>query len=184
MLWQMIWLVFIASASPALAGASASPLALPAKDLGTAATVLPNSPSLTCRDFKGRTVRLIEVPDLGDAGRAEVINATPVIMLDPKLLATLPANLQVFFSLHECAHHVLGHLYAPTNDSEKQADCWAVKMGRDNRVFARGDIDSWNPFFAASRGSKMGHLPGPERVSFLAACFDEPTAEGDRAGRK
>jgi hypothetical protein len=134
----------------------------------------PDPLNIGCRDFRNRPVRTMDVPTLGDVGRAEFIEGFPVIMLDPVLLTTLPANLQTFFKLHECAHHVLGHLFAPTVESEKQADCWAIKEGRKRKTFSHDDILGWKPHFAASLGSQMGHLPGPERVVFLVGCFDEP----------
>ncbi len=128
--------------------------------------------AVNCRDFRNRIVRTVEVQALGDAGRAEFIEGGPVIMLDPVLMGGLPANLQVFFKLHECAHHVLGHLFAPTSESEKEADCWAIKQERKNAGLTRDDITAWQPNFAASRGSAFGHLPGPQRIAFLLACLD------------
>ncbi len=174
MAWLIAMLLVVGTPTAALAGASASPLGGPQPSIHTMVVPPSGERSLTCRDFKGRSVRLVEIVDLGDVGRAEIVNATPVIMIDPKRMAALPANLQVFFGLHECAHHVLGHLFAPTVESEKQADCWAIQQGRTNQAFTRDDVATWKPFFAASRGSKMGHLPGPERVDFLVACFDAP----------
>ena len=140
---------------------------------------LPASPSndplgVGCRDFRNRPVRMVEIPALGDVGRAEFIDGFPVIMLDPAVMQSLPSNLQTFFKLHECGHHVLGHLFAPTFDSEKEADCWAVHEGHKRQTFTHDDIVAWKPYFAASRGSTMGHLPGPERVAFLLTCYDEP----------
>lgn len=127
-----------------------------------------------CRDFRNRPVRVVDTPGLGDAGRAEFIDGRPVIMLDPALMATLPASLQVFFNLHECAHHVLGHLFAPTLESEKEADCWGIKEGRKRKAFDGDTILAWKPYFAASLGSKLGHLPGPERIAYLMTCFENP----------
>ncbi|MEQ1694660.1 MAG: hypothetical protein ABL901_02365 [Hyphomicrobiaceae bacterium] len=126
---------------------------------------------VACRDFRNRTVRTVEVQALGDAGRAEFVAGAPVIMLDPVLMGGLPANLQVFFKLHECGHHVLGHLFAPTTESEKEADCWAIKQERKHGL-THDDIVAWKPHFAASKGSRFGHLPGPQRVEFLLACLD------------
>ena len=135
---------------------------------------LPNDPlGVGCRDFRNRPVRTLDVAALGDVGRAEFIEGFPVIMLDPAVMEKLPASLQTFFILHECAHHVLGHLFAPTVESEKEADCWAIHEGRKRKTFSHDDVLAWKPHFAASLGSKMGHLPGPERVAFLLACFDE-----------
>lgn len=131
--------------------------------------------ALACRDFRNRVVHTVEVHALGDAGRAEfVYGQGPVIMIDPELMGMLPANLQMFFKLHECGHHVLGHLFAPTDKSEMEADCWAIHKGRETGIFTRADIDKWRPFFANSVGSNFGHLPGPQRVEFLLGCFDEP----------
>lgn len=118
-------------------------------------------------------VRVVEIPDLGDVGRAEFINGSPVIMFDPAVMASLPANLQLFFSLHECAHHKLGHLFAPTQKSEKEADCWAMQEGRKRHAFTKEDVIAWKPHFAASRGDAYGHLPGPQRIEFLLGCYDE-----------
>jgi hypothetical protein len=128
--------------------------------------------SIACRDFRNRPVRIVDVADLGDAGRAEFVQGNPVIMLDPALMGKLPETLQLFFKLHECGHHVLGHLFAPTEASEREADCWAVKQGRKLGLYTHDDIVGWLPHFAASRGSAFGHLPGPQRVEFLAACFE------------
>lgn len=125
-----------------------------------------------CRDFKRRPVRLIEVKALGDAGRAEYIGSGPVIKVDPEIMQRLPEGLQLFFELHECAHHALGHLFAPTLDSEKEADCWAIKEGVRRKVFTPSDIAQWRPHFENSRGS-VTHLPGPQRVAFLANCVEE-----------
>ena len=151
-------------------------------DPARAAPVLPSplppaaeKSAVACRDFRNRIVRTVEVQALGDAGRAEFVAGGPVIMLDPVLMGGLPANLQVFFKLHECAHHVLGHLFAPTIDSEKQADCWAIKEERKSAGLTRDDIAAWQPHFAASKGSTFGHLPGPQRIEFLLSCL-----EGDR----
>lgn len=126
-----------------------------------------------CRDFKRRPIRILEVEALGDAGRAEFIGSGPVIKVDPKIMGSLPEGLQLFFHLHECAHHALGHLFAPTIDSEKEADCWAVKEGIRRRSFTPAEIANWNPYFVNSRGSAM-HLPGPQRVAFIAACAEAP----------
>lgn len=164
----MVLVVLVMAASSALAGSEPADLA-PSGPLPPAA----DNRATGCKDFRNRPVRTVEIPDLGDAGRAEFIEGTPVILLDTVLLGGLPANLQVFFKLHECAHHALGHLFAPTDKSEKQADCWAIQQGRRKQAFSKDDIISWKPFFALSRGDAFGHMPGPQRVEFLLGCFDE-----------
>ena len=130
--------------------------------------------SVVCRDFRGIPVETVRVADLGDVGRAWLVNRVPLIVLDEKMLDRLPDKLQLFFYGHECAHHVLGHtvLYRP--DRESEADCWAIKDGRDRGIFSRSEVEGFAPFLAASRGSTItGHLPGPARSKHLLKCFDE-----------
>lgn len=132
---------------------------------------------MSCEDFRGMTVRTLWMADLGDVGSARIVGRMPVIMLDSERLSGLPETLQQFFYGHECAHHVLGHAFAQTVWSEREADCWAIKNGRDRGIFTRDDVVAWAPFFAHSRGSAAGHLPGPERALRLLACYDDPTDE-------
>lgn len=134
-------------------------------------TVIAGS-SVGCRDFRGTSVTTIKVDELGDVGRAWVVNMSPYIVMDSHLLHRLPAKLQLFFYAHECAHHVLGHWYRPSVDNEKEADCWAIRYGRDAGIFRRQEIVDFAPWLAASKGSRYGHLPGPLRARFLLECFD------------
>lgn len=127
---------------------------------------------VACRDFRGRTVVNMAVDKLGDVGFARVINTVPYILMDPEIMRTLPVKLQVFFYAHECAHHVLGHWFHPTVHSEREADCWAVRKYRDNGYLTRQDVKDFAPWLAKSRGTRFGHLPGPQRADFLLACFD------------
>lgn len=132
--------------------------------------------TMGCKDFRGRTVQTIDAALRGDVGRATFISAVPVIALDPVRLATLPDKLQIFFYHHECAHHVLAHILYPTLESEREADCWSINRGRAAGYFTRKDVEAFGPYLAHSRGSPMGHLPGPERHAHLLACFDAPDA--------
>ncbi|MCH9808632.1 MAG: hypothetical protein K0U74_12950 [Alphaproteobacteria bacterium] len=127
---------------------------------------------MSCTDFRGRSVVAIKVPDLGDVGRAWVVNAVPYILLDPEVMRRLPKALQIFFYAHECAHHTLGHWYNPSAMSEREADCWAINFGRDNGLFRRQTVVDFLPWLAHSKGSKFGHLPGRQRVRYMLSCFD------------
>lgn len=131
---------------------------------------------MQCMDFRGVVVRTTKMTDLGDVGRAFIVTRMPVIALDPDRLASLPPKLQVFFYWHECAHHVLAHNYAPTINSEIEADCWSINAGRDRGLFTREDVQGFAPYFAQSRGSPFGHLKGPKRAELLVSCFDNPDA--------
>ncbi|MGH1417244.1 MAG: hypothetical protein ACRBCJ_00115 [Hyphomicrobiaceae bacterium] len=128
---------------------------------------------VSCKDTRGRQVQLRSVRDLGDVGRAWVVRGVPFIVMDKDLLKTLPPKLRLFFYEHECAHHRLGHWYAITKNIEQEADCWAIKNGRDRKLFSRQDVRAFAPFFANSKGTRWGHLPGPQRAEKLLACYDE-----------
>ncbi len=135
--------------------------------------------SVSCSDFRGVAVRTTRMDDLGDVARAWVVSRMPIITIDSKWMATLPDKMQLFFYFHECGHHTLGHIYVPTTSSENEADCWAVKRGRKEALFSREDVVSFAPVFAHSKGSRAGHLPGPERAKHLLACFDNPSESVD-----
>ena len=109
---------------------------------------------------------------MGDVARSTLYGRIPVITLDTEVMASLSGKLQIFFYLHECAHHVLGHMFAPQPDSEKEADCWSIKIGRDQSYFNLSDVKSFTNRIMSSPGSARGHLPGRERMAHLLECFE------------
>jgi hypothetical protein len=129
--------------------------------------------SVQCRDVRGHNVSMMKVKNLGDLASAFVINRVPVIAMDTHMMDRLPDKLLIFFYEHECAHHALGHWYNRPDDAENQADCWAVKRARDLGLLTRWEIVGFSPFLAQSRGSPWGHLPGPQRIQHMLACFDQ-----------
>lgn len=147
---------------------------LPAAAQGLETELVISGRSLTCKDFRGAEVRTTRMNDLGDVARAWIVARIPIITIDTVRMAQLPVKAQLFFYFHECGHHVLAHIYIPTITSENEADCWAIKRGRAEGLFTRDDVLAFGPVFAHSRGSKAGHLPGPERVKHLLSCFDDP----------
>ena len=157
-------------------GLALAPPSVRGRDAEPAATMIAGQ-SVSCRDVRGMAVYTMQVANLGDVGRAGVVNRVPIIVIDPHLIERLPNKLQVFFYQHECAHHVLGHWYAGGPEQEKEADCWAIRHGRDSGELSRDDVMSFAPFLAKSGGSPFGHLPGPVRARYLLQCFDE-TAGG------
>lgn len=149
-------------------------LSLPARAGGLEVQPVIGGSSMRCYDYRGAVVHTLRTTSLGDVGRASIIGRMPVISLDTHRLATLPAKLQIFFYMHECAHHVLGHIIRPTLESEREADCWSINFGRAVRLLSRKDIEMFAPFLEKSPGSRFGHLPGLERLAYLLTCFDQP----------
>lgn len=88
------------------------------------------------------------------------------ILLDPRVLS-MPAAIQHFWYAHECAHHVLGA-------DEQRADCWAIRTGRDKGWFMAADFD-WMDRHMRHYPGDATHLPGPQRVAAIKACFRDPT---------
>lgn len=127
---------------------------------------------LACADFRGKSVRTNLTTELGDVARANYINGMPIIFLDEGRLATLPPKLQIFFYEHECAHMVLGHYFYRTTEVENEADCWSIQAMRATGNLTRQEVEEFAPYFANSKGSPFGHLPGPERARRLLSCFD------------
>ena len=115
----------------------------------------------------GQPVAFVPNPALNDIGRARP-GMPPTIELNPLLLAQLPAKLQLFWYGHECGHHALG----PSN-SETNADCWSIRIGKQQGLFSRQDVLGFAPFFANNLGSPWGHLPGPVRAQAFVQCFDQ-----------
>ncbi len=88
---------------------------------GPGGRVLVAGVSLGCADFRGKPVQTYETSGLGDVARSTLYGRIPVITVDKEVMASLSGKLQIFFYLHECAHHVLGHMFAPQPSwSQKQ----------------------------------------------------------------
>ena len=126
-----------------------------------------------CRDIRGVEVVTYKVVNLGDVGFARRVNRIPIIMIDPHILAGLPPKLQLFFYLHECGHHALGHWDIRPASAESDADCWAITRARDWGELLRTEVEQFEPFLARSNGSPFGHLAGPARERHLLQCYDE-----------
>lgn len=118
-------------------------------------------------------VRFVVNPGLNDVGRAYWAQE-PIIELNPGVLQQLPPKLQLFWYGHECGHHVLGHLLpgGQSPQSEIQADCWAIQIGKQQGLFSRQEVIAFAPYFANNPGSPWGHLPGPQRAQLFVQCFD------------
>lgn len=63
----------------------------------------------SCRDVGGVPVVLQWMPRHEEAS---IVNAVPVIQLDPQMIDRLPPIVAAFLYFHECGHHALGHVAA------------------------------------------------------------------------
>jgi hypothetical protein len=110
---------------------------------------------------------------LGDI--PDIAYSTPgMIHLNPAIFR-LPRTLQLFWYAHECAHQLHG-------TSEGQADCWAVRSGRDEGWFREEDLALIEWALEGNPGDES-HDPGPQRIALIARCFatDASQYAGPRA---
>jgi hypothetical protein len=78
----------------------------------------------------------------------------------------LPATLQHFIYAHECAHAAFGL-------NEQAADCWAMKLGRNQGFFNQQSVQAICSYTFNSPGD-WTHLPGPQRCQQMQICFVTP----------
>jgi hypothetical protein len=129
---------------------------------------------VSCFDFRGLPVALVPAPGLQDVGMARIVNNQPVIFLNPQVLGAQPREMQLFWYAHECAHHVRGHLANLAITNEADADCWAVKTGRNQGWFPPQAFQFLVQTLGSSPGSVWGHLPGPARIGNMWSCYSQP----------
>jgi hypothetical protein len=99
---------------------------------------------------------------VGDAARA----VPGAIIIDAQFLQQAPLPVQLFVYAHECGHHNIGM-------DEAGADCWAVKVGRQQGWFDQVMMQylvqtfQWNP-------GDWTHAPGPVRLQNIWSCYVSP----------
>ena len=101
-------------------------------------------------------------PNLNDGGR----NTGTVMILNPIVLANWPTSLKLWMYAHECGHSVVGA-------NETAADCWAIRTGRNQGWFPPQAFQALMAIFANNPGDYT-HLPGPQRVQAMVACYSQP----------
>jgi hypothetical protein len=128
---------------------------------------------LPCRSFNGVFVPYIFDQTLQDVGVAtKTQNGQPIIFINPNVVSPLPEFVRQFWYAHECAHHAL----LPIQNSEINADCYAIKAIRNMGIV----INAQQVGYLLSSISTLpgnlatGHLPGPARAQNLYNCFASP----------
>jgi hypothetical protein len=122
---------------------------------------------LRCASYYGEPVRIYMTRGLNNVGIAtRVQRGQPIIVMNPDVLARFTPLVQVWWFAHECGHHALG----PYN-SETNADCWGVRVLRD-QGFIRSvhDLQAFAYDLSSLPGSAVGHLPGPQRAQNVINC--------------
>lgn len=124
------------------------------------------------------TVVTVLDPRLNDVGMNDMRGH---IYINPNVFNSQPTVLKLFWYAHECGHSVVGV-------SENEADCWAIKTGKQQGWFSPQDFGSLTAVFKHNPDDWI-HLPGQARVAHIKLCYglkpddsDEPDSEeGDDA---
>ncbi len=128
-----------------------------------------------CVDRAQRPVALVVDNALGWSGVATIENDRPVIYWNEHDMARASRSTQVFIYLHECAHHVLGHIWKPVSPRwEAEADCWAIQLMVEGGMVNGSQIDVIQRELRTSPGD-ANHLGGQDLMRSLAGCLDIKT---------
>lgn len=123
---------------------------------------------LTCANWQGIPVQIIANPYLNNVGVAHAGNVgQPVIQLNPQVMNQFSPFVQVWWFAHECGHHALH----PSVNSESNADCWGIRVMRNQGLIQwPAQLNAFANELASLPGSPAGHLPGPVRAMNIANC--------------
>jgi len=150
------------------------PLAVLAS-LAAAPLAAQDVPFTGCVDREGRPVRGLAHSPMNLAGYATVEEGEPRIYWNRRANQRLSRSTQMLIYLHECAHHVLGHLWKPRSLRwEIEADCWAVQLMTERELVRRVDLEQTLREVRRQRGDAI-HLGGMELVAVLLQCLSVKT---------
>lgn len=116
----------------------------------------------------GVRVSCMGVPTWLDGGINDIaIAVLGAIVLSPAL-GNWPPVVQVFVYAHECAHHI-----PAIGSNENAADCWAIKLGRNQGWINFQGLRVIQTYFQNNQGD-WTHLPGGMRIQQMQTCFSTP----------
>ena len=104
-------------------------------------------------------------PGLDDYGAAY----PGYLILNPKLLNTIPTVVKLWIHAHECGHQFRG-------PDEERADCFAVQRGRRQKWLTVEGLDQICQFIKPSRGDSL-HFSGSHRCEAMRRCYANPDVE-------
>ncbi len=98
-------------------------------------------------------------PTLDDYGAAY----PGFLILNPRLIATVPDSVKLWIYSHECAHQFRG-------PDEETADCFAVQRGRRQGWMSPAGLNQVCKFISPAVGDIM-HLSGSLRCEAMRQCY-------------
>jgi hypothetical protein len=136
--------------------------------------------TISCADHDGRTVTNVQVTN-GVMARATIDAAgRPVIEYDPRRVADVSPQIQLFVYAHECGHHALGHdLHGqPISPAqEHDADCYGTRVLMDRAGVTVDDVRRLQQDLQALGAGDARRLPWSRRTYDLVACLPRAPAD-------
>lgn len=128
-----------------------------------------------CIDFRGQQVATLADRSIPDVARAFIEPATgrSLVAINPDVMAWLRPETRLFFFVHECGHHVMGHTVGRSSAQamEQEADCWAVTQLHKTGLLGPNEIRTIQADIARFGRGDSTHLPGNFRAANLSACL-------------
>ncbi len=128
-----------------------------------------------CVDFRGQAVGILSDRSIPDVARAfvEPESGLSLVAVNPDVMGWLKPETRLFFFVHECGHHVMGHTVGRSSPQvmEQEADCWAVKQLHDTGLLGANEIRTIQADLRRFGRGDSTHLPGDFRAANLAACI-------------
>jgi hypothetical protein len=116
----------------------------------------------------GVSVSCMGVPTWVDDSIGDLAIAVNGAIVLNTSLQNFPPVVQVFVYAHECAHQL-----PAIRSNENAADCWAIKLGRNQGWIDFSGLRVIQTFFSSGQGD-WTHLPGYLRIQQMEACFMQP----------
>lgn len=125
-----------------------------------------------CHDFRGIPVASVTSNVNNVAIAALVPGGAPVIYYNPQVLSYFHPVTRLFWYMHECAHHALGHTIGSAHPlvREKQADCWAIQTMFQLGLLTNQAMRIIQQDIRNLPGDGWVYLPGPQRALSLSFC--------------
>lgn len=136
-----------------------------------------SAPFKGCVDAKGVNVQWKETPTIADIAQAVFDKKKrPTVEYNPARLRFTSDVTRTFLYAHECAHHVLGHLYVGVQgvDKEQQADCWAVLTMKESGALGDDGLERIQQDLGKLLRADENHSAGLRRAGNLKWCLTEP----------
>lgn len=133
---------------------------------------------LSCNDFRGLPVKVVNLPSFPDYANARVSrDGKPLMLINYPAVSEWPESVRAFTFLHECGHHVLGHMRHLLASSkvkqelELEADCYSIKALAESGSLSRDDISSIHAFVASLGQHDLNHPHSHIRGDTVDQCL-------------